>query len=122
MSIPARIEFSIRFMPKMLLLMPTLVLMSLASGFQLARQLGYLDPSFPRHAWIVASFIVVGVMATVALGYLEPANLAVLFELRKPQPNGALISRLMKRFVYTAGITGAMQVATLVIMTRLATL
>ena len=120
MSIPARIEFSIRFMPKMLLLMPTLVLMSLASGFQLARQLGYLDPSFPRHAWIVASFIVVGVMATVALGYLEPANLAVLFELRKPQPNGLVIEKLMKRFVYTAGITGLAQVATLVIMTRIA--
>jgi hypothetical protein len=120
MSIPARIEFSIRFMPKMLLLMPTLVTMSLASGFQLARHLGYLDASFPRHAWIVASFIVVGVMATVALGYLEPANLAVLFELRKPQPNGLIIDRLMKRFIYTAGITGLAQVATLIIMTRIA--
>lgn len=120
MSIPARIEFSVRFMPKMLLLMPTLVIMTLASGFQLARHLGYLDPSFPRHAWIVASFIVVGVMATVALGYLEPANVAVLFELRKPQPNGLVIEKLMKRFVYTAGITGLAQVATLIIMTRIA--
>jgi len=27
----------------------------------------------------------------------------------------------MKRFIYTAGITGAMQVATLVIMTKVAT-
>ena len=120
MSVQARIEFSVRFMPKMLLLMPTLVTMTLASGFQLARHLGYLDPSFPRHAWIVASFIVVGVMATVALGYLEPANLAVLFELRKPQPNGLVIEKLMKRFVYTAGITGLAQVATLIIMTRIA--
>lgn len=120
MSVQARIEFSVRFMPKMLLLMPTLVTMTLASGFQLARHLGYLDPSYPRHAWIVASFIVVGVMATVALGYLEPANLAVLFELRKPQPNGAVIEKLMKRFVYTAGITGLAQVATLIIMTRIA--
>lgn len=120
MSIPARIEFSIRFMPKMLLLMPMLVTMTLASGFQLARHLGYLDPAFPRHAWIVASFVVVGVMATVALGYLEPANLAVLFELRKPQPNGLVIDKLMKRFVYTAGITGIAQVATLIIMTRIA--
>ena len=120
MSIPARVEFSIRFMPKMLLLMPTLVTMTLGSGFQLARHLGYLDASYPRHAWIVASFIVVGVMATVALGYLEPANLAVLFELRKPQPNGLVIDKLMKRFIYTAGITGLAQVATLIIMTRIA--
>ena len=60
-------------------------------------------------------------MATIAIGILEPANLAVLFELRKPQPNGELIAKLMKRFVYTAGITGTMQVATLVIMTFIAT-
>jgi hypothetical protein len=44
----------------------------------------------------------------------------VLFELRKPVPNGALVGKLMKRFIYTAGITGAMQVATLLIMTHLA--
>jgi hypothetical protein len=121
MSIPARVEFSTRFMPVMLLLMPTLVTMTLAPGWQLARHLGYLDPSYPHHAWIVASFIVVGVMATIAIGVLEPANLAVLFELRKPQPNGELIAKLMQRFVYTAGITGAMQVATLIIMTYIAT-
>ena len=51
--------------------------------------------------------------------YLEPANVAVLFELRKPQPDGEVIAKLMRRFVYTAGITGVVQVATLVIMTRL---
>src|SRR5438045_2455857 len=121
MSIPARIEFSARFMPKLVLLIPTLVTMTLGSGFQLAHNLGYLDSSYPRHGWIVASFIVVGVMAVVAIGYLEPANIAVLFELKKPQPDGELIAKLMKRFLYTAGVTGAMQVATLVIMTRIAT-
>jgi hypothetical protein len=119
MSIPARIEFSTRFMPKMLLIMPTIVTMTLAAGFQLARQDGFLDTSNPRHAWVVASFGVVGVMAVIALAYLEPANVAVLFELRKPQPDGRVIERLMRRFVYTAGITGVMQVATLIIMTRL---
>jgi hypothetical protein len=56
----------------------------------------------------------------IALGLLEPANVAVLFEMRKPDPNGARIGRLMKVFIYTAGITGAMQIATIVIMTFLA--
>jgi hypothetical protein len=120
MSIPARVEFSTRFMPKMLLLMPTLVTMTLASGFQLARFVGNLQADAPNHNWLVASYIVVGIMAVVAIGILEPANLTVLFELKKPQPNGQLISRQMQRFVYTAGITGAMQVATLIIMTYLA--
>jgi hypothetical protein len=120
MSIPARVEFSKRFMPKMLLIMPTVVTMTLAAGFQLARIYGYLDTSNPRHGWIVASFCVVGVMAVIALAYLEPANVAVLFELKKPQPDGRVIEKLMRRFIYTAGITGVMQVATLIIMTRLA--
>jgi hypothetical protein len=59
-------------------------------------------------------------MAVIALGILEPANIAVLFEMRKPRPDGEVIAKLMKRFIYTAGITGLMQVATLVIMTRVA--
>ncbi len=60
-------------------------------------------------------------MAVIALGLLEPANLAVLFELKKPKPNGLLIAKLMRRFIYTAGVTGLMQVATLIIMSRIAT-
>jgi hypothetical protein len=122
MSIQARMEFSARFMPKMLLIMPTLVTMTLASGFQLARLVGALNTTDPRHWWLTASFIVVGVMAVIAIGILEPANIAVLFEMRKPQPDGEIIARLMRRFIYTAGITGVMQIATLIIMTRLASL
>jgi hypothetical protein len=121
LSLPARAEFSARFMPKMVLIMPTLVAMTLASGFQLALNLGNLSPASPNHSWVIASFIVVGVMAVIALGVLEPANIAVLFEMKKPRPDGEVIGKLMKRFIYTAGITGLMQVATLVIMTRLAT-
>lgn len=122
LSIPARMEFSKKFMPKMLVLMPTLVIMTLAAGWQLARHQGFILSSDKHHGWVVGSMVVVGVMAVIALGILEPANIAVLYELRKPQPNGERIGRLMKRFLYTAGITGAMQVATLIVMTRIATL
>ncbi len=121
MPVPARVEFAKRFMPKMLLLMPTLVVCTLAAGWQLARHLGTLSTAFPHHGWVVASFVVVAVMTVVALGLLEPANLAVLFEFKKERPDGVLIGRLMRRFVYAAGVTGTMQVATLVIMSRLAT-
>jgi hypothetical protein len=120
LSVPARAEFAARFMPKMVLLMPTLVLMTLAAGFQLALMQGNLAPGSPNHAWLVVSYIVVGVMAVIALGVLEPANIAVLVEMRKARPDGAVIARLMRRFIYTAGITGLMQVATLIIMTRVA--
>ena len=121
LSIPARAEFSARFMPKMLLIMPTLVVCTLAAGFQLAITMGNLDPASPNHDRLIVSFVIVGIMAIIALGILEPANVTVLFEMRKPQPNPELIGRMMKRFVYTAGITGALQVITLIIMTRVAT-
>jgi hypothetical protein len=121
LSIPARAEFSARFMPKMLLIMPTLVVCTLAAGFQLAISMGNLDPASPNHDRLIVSFVIVGIMAIIALGILEPANVTVLFEMRKPQPNPELIGRMMKRFVYTAGITGALQVITLIIMTRVAT-
>ncbi len=120
LSVPARIEFTVRFMPKMVVIMPTLVAMTLGAGFQLARHVGNLEANYPHHGWLVASYIIVGVMAVIALGLLEPANLAVLFELKKPRPNPERIGRLMKIFVYTAGITGLMQIATIVIMTFLA--
>jgi hypothetical protein len=116
----ARAEFAARFMPKMVLLMPTLVLMTLAAGFQLALREGNLAPSNPNHAWLIVSYCIVGVMAVIALGVLEPANIAVLVEMRKTTPDRAVIALLMRRFLYTAGITGVMQVATLIIMTRVA--
>jgi hypothetical protein len=121
MSIPARAEFASKFMPAMVIIMPTIVTMNLGSGFQVAHLLGNLSPSSPNHPWLIVSMCVVGIMATIALGVLEPANIAVLFEMNKPVPNGERIGRLMKRFIYTAGVTGIMQVATLVIMTRVAT-
>jgi hypothetical protein len=121
LSVSARIELTTRLMPKMILIMPTLVACTLAAGWQLARHLGDLASSYPEHGWLVAAFVVVAIMSVIALGLLEPANVAVLFELKKPRPNGEVIARLMRRFILTAGVTGAMQVATLVIMTRVAT-
>jgi hypothetical protein len=121
LPVPARVALTRRLMPKMLLIMPTLVICTLAAGWQLARHLGTLDAGSPDHGWVVASMVVVAIMAVVALGVLEPANLTVLFELRRPDADGRVVGRLMRRFVVTAGITGALQVATLVIMTRLAT-
>jgi hypothetical protein len=120
MSPPARVEFTTKLMPKMVIIMPVVVTMTLAAGWQLATQLGTNLTTSPLHGWVVASFIVVGVMAVIALGLLEPANIAVLIELKKPRPRPQVIEKLMKRFIFCAGILGAMQVATLVIMTKIA--
>jgi hypothetical protein len=119
MSIPARIEFTTRLMPKMVLIMPVVVTLTLAAGWQLSSLLTTNLSVNPLHGWVVASMIVVGVMSVIALGLLEPANIAVLIELKKPRPNPQVIEHLMKRFVYSAGVLGLMQIATLVIMTKL---
>ena len=119
MPVPARVQFTTRFMPKMVVLMPTLVTATLVAGWQLSTKLGTNLSSYHNHAWVVASFIVVGVMSVLALGLLEPANIAVLTELKKKRPNGAVIEALMKRFVFCSGILGVLQIATFVIMTKL---
>jgi hypothetical protein len=121
MPVQSRIDFTTRLMPKMLLIMPTVVTVTLAAGWQLGAFLGTTDSSYFNHGWTVASYIVVGGMAIIALGLLEPANVAVLVELKKPRPDPAVIEHLMKRFVYSAGVLGLLQVGTFVIMTKLAT-
>ena len=120
MPVRARLELISRLMPQISLLLPTLVVVTLVCGFQLALRLGTIYEGYVRHEWILASFAIVGVMTIVALGVNEPTNLAVLFELRKRRPNLARIDRLMKRFIYSAAILGIMQLATLIIMARLA--
>jgi len=116
---PARVQFTTRLMPKMVVIMPVVVTMTLAAGWQLGVHTGNVFSNSPNHGWVLASFIVVGVMSVIALGLLEPANIAVLIELKKPRPQPEVIERLMKRFMYSAGVLGAMQIATLVIMTKL---
>jgi hypothetical protein len=118
---PVRKAFMQRYAPRMLVIMPTLATITLASAWQLARKTGFLAMPYPNHWWLVASFAIVGVMATVAFGVMLPSNLQVLFELRKPQPNVALIAKLTGRYATFAGVLGVMQIGTIVVMSRLAT-
>ena len=64
---PARIQFVTRLMPKMLVIMPIVVSVTLAIGWQLASNMGTVLTTYPHHSWIVASFIVVGVMAVLGV-------------------------------------------------------
>jgi hypothetical protein len=122
LDIPARMVFSKNLMTKMMVVMPTVVICTLTSGWQLARLDGFFtSPYPPQHAWILAALIVVALLAVIAYAFLEPANIVVLIELRKPEPNGLLIAKMMQRFLYTAGILGVLQLSMIMIMVRLAT-
>ena len=122
LDIPARMVFARNLMTKMLVVMPTAVICTVASGWQLAQVDGFFSyPYGPRHALILAALIVVGILSVLAYTFLEPANIIVLLELRKPEPNGLLIGRMMKRFLYTAGVLGILQLTMVVVMVRLVT-
>src|SRR5438874_4963638 len=49
MTIPARIEFITKLMPKMVVIMPTVVTMTLAAGWRLSTELGTNLTSYPQH-------------------------------------------------------------------------
>jgi len=122
LDVPARMVFSKNLMTKMMVVVPTAVICTLTSGWQLARLDNlFTTPYSPQHGWILAALIVVALLAIIAYVFLEPANIVVLTELRKPEPNGLLIGRMMQRFLYTAGILGVLQLSMIVIMVRLAT-
>lgn len=120
MPLAARLELIQRLMPKVVVIIPAAVTVTLASGWQLGSLLAFVHPAYVNHPWIVASYVVVSVMAVVALGLLAPANIGVLVELKKPRPNPVVIKTLMRRFVYAAGFIGAMQLATMIAMTKVA--
>jgi hypothetical protein len=118
---PVRGAVMRRLMPKMMVVMPTLALTTMTAGWQLARKIGALDTPYPRHWWLVASFVIVAILALTAFAVLLPANVGVLLEMRKPRPNPQVIQRLMSRYTVCTAVQGCMQIATLVVMTRIAT-
>ena len=107
--------------PRTLILMPTLSIITSTSGWFLAVQMGYLDLGYPEFWWVIAALAIVTVLTVQGLGYLLPANLRLYFEIQKPQPDGEKIGRWMKTYVGVVAVQGTMQVAIIVVMARFAT-
>ena len=107
--------------PRTLVLMPTLSIITGTAGWFLAVRMGYLDVGYPAFYWVVAALVIIAILTVQGLGFLLPTNLRVYVELRKPQPDTAKIARLMKWYIYVVAMQGVMQVAIIVIMARFAT-
>ncbi len=120
-SPPARRAVACRLMPKMLFLMPTLAVMTGTAGWYLAGRVGFLALPWPQFAWVAGALVIITILTVQGLGVLLPINLKVYFELRKPQPDGARIGRLMRFYVYGVGFQGLLQIAIIVIMARFGT-
>ena len=82
--------------PRTLILMPTLSIVTSTAGWFLAVRMDYLDLGYPEFWWVIAALAIVTVLTVQGLGYLLPANLRLYFEIQKPQPDGEKIGRWMK--------------------------
>jgi uncharacterized membrane protein len=117
----ARRALICRLMPRMLFLMPTLAIITGTAGWYYAAAIGYLDMPWPQYGWVLAALIVIVLLTIQGTLILLPTNLLVYLELRKPEPNGARIGRLMRYYVYCTAFQGAMQVGIIVIMAKFVT-
>lgn len=104
--------------PRTLLLMPALAIVTGTSGWFLAQRLGYLDLGYPEFYWVMAALVIVTILAVQGLGYLLPTNYRVYREMQKAQPDGEKIGRWMRGYVRVVTFQGVMQVVMVVIMAR----
>jgi len=74
---------------------------------------------WPAYGWVAASLILVALMTIQGLGFLTPVNVFVCLELQKFEPDMKKISYWMQRYFYAVALQGTMQVAIIVVMTRL---
>ena len=121
LDLPARRAITLRMMPRMLFLMPTLAVITGTAGWYLAEQFGYLSQPWPQKGWIVAALVIIAILTVQGIGVLLPTNVLVCLELQRPTPDIAKIGRWMRRYIAAVAFQGALQVAIIVIMAKLAT-
>jgi hypothetical protein len=107
--------------PRTLVLMPVLSILTATTGWFLAKQMGFLDLAYPEFLWIVASLAIVTVLSVQGLGILLPTNVLMYFEIQKPKMDDDKVNRWMRRYVRVVASQGALQVVIIIVMSRLAT-
>lgn len=104
--------------PRTMVLMPTLAIITGTAGYYLAKRMGYMDLGYPEFWWVAAALAILVVLTVQGLGILTPINILVYREMLKAQPDGDKIARWMKTYVRVVAMQGLMQVAMIVIMAR----
>ena len=110
-----------QLIPKTMVLMPTLSIVTGTAGYFLAQRTGYLDLGYLEFWWVAAALAILAVLTVQGLGILTPINILVYLEMLKPQPDSEKVTRWMKTYVRVVAIQGAMQVAIIVVMTKFST-
>jgi len=111
----------VRLMPRMLFFMTTVTAVTTTAGWYLATWLGLFRLPQPEVWWLYGALAIVAVMTVQGLGILLPTNLRVYVEMRKPEPDGALIGRLMRRYIRVVAAQAVLQFTIIFIMGRFVT-
>ncbi|MCC7346641.1 MAG: hypothetical protein IT538_04515 [Variibacter sp.] len=107
--------------PRTLVLMPTLSIITGTAGWFLAERKGYLALGYPEFYWVLAALVILTILTIQGLGILLPTNLRLYFETQKAQPDFEKIGRWMRIYVRVVAFQGTMQVAIMVVMARFVT-
>src|SRR5215468_11356187 len=121
LPIDARRAVIFALVPRTLILMPTLSIVTSTAGWFLADRMGFLAVGYPEFWWVIAALAIVTVLTIQGLGYLLPTNLRLYFEIQKPQPDMQKIARWMKTYLRVVAVQGTMQVAIIVVLARFST-
>jgi hypothetical protein len=105
----------------MMFILPTLAVIAPTAGWFLAVQQGYLELAFPELWWLIAALAITTILSIQGVAVLLPTNIMVYLEMRKSEPDGERIGRLMRRYVRVVAFQGSMQVLIIIIMSRFAT-
>jgi hypothetical protein len=120
-SLDARKMMMAGIIPRTLVLMPTLSIITSATGWFLTVRVGFMQVGYPEFWWVIAALAIVTVLTIQGLGYLLPTNLNLYFELQKPAPDFAKLGRWMRTYVRVVAAQGVLQVSMLVVMARFGT-
>jgi hypothetical protein len=121
LEFPMRRAMTMRLMPRLLFIMPTLAIVAPTAGWFMAVDQGYLGLAFPEIWWLIAALAITTILSIQGVLVLLPTNVLVYLEMRKDEPDGQRIGRLMRRYVRVVAFQGTMQIVIIMIMSRFAT-
>jgi hypothetical protein len=106
--------------PRQLLYFPAVSLTTGTAGWFLAAWLGMTNPAGAQFPWIIAALVLITLMTILGLGIMTPNSVRIWLELRKPEPDRALITGLNRYNIINAAVQGTMQIAIIIVMAHLA--
>lgn len=119
LEMPQRTAVITYLVPRQLLYFPAISLTTGTAGWYLAAWLGLSNPANTQFPWVVGALVLITLMTILGIGIMTPNALRIWLELRKPEPNREMMSRLNRYNMLNAAVQGTMQIAIIIVMAHL---